>query len=48
MAQPVKSSCVKKNALFHPNPAILCGLYGGSENPGKLRNIGEKQEGSSQ
>jgi hypothetical protein len=36
-----------KNIFLHPIPAILCRGYEGSENPGKLRNIGKKQEGAS-
>ena len=42
---PVKSGWVK-NTFLHPRPAILRRQYEGSENPGKLRNIGKKQEGA--
>jgi len=37
-----------KNTFHHPRPAILRRLYEGSENPGKLRNIGKKKEGAPQ
>jgi hypothetical protein len=42
-----EESCMKNN-FFPPKPAILWRRYESSEKPGKLRNIGKKQDGASQ